>query len=381
MTVAVTITLVYGLFVYLVFFRFHWIKFSIVWGILTFWIGAHLMLVFVVALRFFQPYTIDAHVIRPTIQISPRLPEPTLLAEVMYEPNTPIKKGDPLYKFDTTIYEIRVKEQEAALVNAKQNAQALDADVDEAQAAVDEAIANQSYAAEQQKRYANLASQGAGRQETLESWTQKLAAAQSQVRQARDNLAKAQFALNAQIDGVNARVVEAEQRLAEAQYYLGQTTIFAPEDGRIVSQQARPGLVVGGRRIGAIAAFVVDKEAYLLATFYQEHLKFVKPDLEAEIAFDMYPGQIFKAKVKHVWGATGQGQIVPSGRVPEFLFPKLQGRFAVEIDVTDPNLKRLPAGAHGAVAIYTGMGKGFEPLRRINIRLYSWANFLFPLDI
>jgi len=41
----------------------------------------------------------------------------------------------------------------------------------------------------------------------------------------------------------------------------------------------------------------------------------------------------------------------------------------------------LPAGAHGSVAIYTGEGKGFEVLRRIGIRIYSWANFILPLPI
>ena len=44
----------------------------------------------------------------------------------------------------------------------------------------------------------------------------------------------------------------------------------------IVSQQARPGLVVGDLRIGAIAAFVTDDDPYLLATFRQQNLKFVE---------------------------------------------------------------------------------------------------------
>ncbi|MGI9374023.1 MAG: HlyD family secretion protein, partial [Hyphomicrobiales bacterium] len=79
--------------------------------------------------------------------------------------------------------------------------------------------------------------------------------------------------------------------------------------------------------------------------------------------------------------ATGQGQILPSGRVPKFLIPKLQGRFAVQISLDDPAIKTAAAGAHGAAAIYTGNGKGFEFLRRINIRIYSWANFVFPLNL
>jgi membrane fusion protein (multidrug efflux system) len=155
----------------------------------------------------------------------------------------------------------------------------------------------------------------------------------------------------------------------------------APEDGVIISQQARPGLVVGDRRVGAIAALVSNVDPYFLATFYQEHLKLVRPDQFAEVALDIFPGQIFKAKVVSIWEGTGQGQMVPSGDVPKFPIPHLQGRFAVQFVVDDPALTNFPAGAHGAVAIYTGQGGVFEVIRRINIRLYSFMNFLFPLDI
>jgi hypothetical protein len=47
----------------------------------------------------------------------------------------------------------------------------------------------------------------------------------------------------------------------------------------------------------------------------------------------------------------------------------------------DPENTFLPAGAHGAVAIYTGRSEGFTIMRKINIRMYSWMNFLFPLDL
>ena len=173
----------------------------------------------------------------------------------------------------------------------------------------------------------------------------------------------------------------AQADLDQARYYLEQTTLKAPEDGVIINQQARPGLVVGILRVGALAALVADADPYLLATFFQEHLKFVKPGQKAEIALDIYPGQIFTGSVEKVWWGTGQGQIKPSGNVPTFRFPSLQGRIAVQIKIDDPRLEKLPAGIHGAVAIYTGGGKNFEPLRRINIRLYSWSNFLFPLDL
>ena len=381
MLIAVGIVVTYIVFVWLVFFRFRLLKFNIVWGIVGFWVGVHMLLIFLIALRFFQPFSMDGHVIRPTIQLVPRLPQPTILKEVLVTANQQVKSGDVMYQFDKTIYEANLATNQANLVQAQQNAKMLDVDVEQAKDALLEAQANRTFAQEEVNRYTDLVPKGGARQETLDKWTQQLAAADAQVSEAQANITKAELARDAKIDGINAQVYGAQAEVAKSQYYLDQTTIRAPEDGVIITQQARPGLVVGNRRIASLAVLVADADPYLLATFYQEHLKFVEPGQEVEIALDIFPGQIFKGSVEAVWWGTGQGQIKPSGNVPTFRFPKVQGRIAVQIKVDDPALKRFPAGVHGAVAIYTGLGKGFEPLRRINIRLYSWANLLFPLNL
>jgi multidrug resistance efflux pump len=134
-------------------------------------------------------------------------------------------------------------------------------------------------------------------------------------------------------------------------------------------------------RLGAIASFVTDEEPYILATYRQQNLKFVAPGQEVEVALDLYPGEIFTGKVVTVWWATPQGQYLPSGRLPEFVIPKLPGRIAVEVRLDDSAAQLIPTGGHAAVAIYTGGGKSFEFLRRINIRLYSFGNFIRPLNI
>ncbi|MEM7170259.1 MAG: HlyD family secretion protein [Pseudomonadota bacterium] len=380
MLMAVLITVLYIVAVWLVFYKFKWLKFNIAWGIVSFWVGLHLLLVFVVALRFFQPYSIDGRIIRHTVQIVPRLPEPTKLMEVLVEANTPVQQGQPLFKFDPTLYQAQVKNAAAALAAAKQNVKILQEDITAAQASVQLAEANQAFAADQKKRFENLVKQGAGRAEELDRWTDELESRTAGVNEAEANLRKAQLAYDSQIDGVNTSVVQAAAALDEAQYYLDQTTIVAPEDGMITNLQARPGLVVGIVRIGAIATWVAEDDPYILASYFQEHLRFVEEGQPVEVALDTYPGFIFTGTVKKIWWATGQGQINPSGDIPSFLFPKPQGRFAVQIVVDPVEGLHLPAGGHGAVAIYTGRGKGFEPLRRIGIRLYSWANWLYPLD-
>jgi len=380
MGMAITITVLYVIAIWLVFFRFKWLKFNIVWGVVSFWIGFHLLLIFMIGLRFDAPYTIDSHLIRNTIQIVPRLEGPTILKEVLVEANQPVKKGTPLYRFDTTIYEQKVTEAKAQLAGAEQNLKILDADVEAAQDQQTQAQAQLAYAKSQQARFTDLSRQGGARQEDVDKWNAEVEADTAGLGAAQAQLRKAELARDSNIDGVNTSVAAARAQLAEAEYYLGQTTIVAPADGYIVSQQAQPGLVVGDFRIGAIAAFVTDDPPYMLAAYFQEHIKFVKPGQEAEIALDIDPGRVLKGKVKAIWWATGQGQYVPSGRVPDFILPKLQGKFAVEVTFDDPEAF-LPAGAHGSVAIYTGRSSAFELLRRINIRLYSFANFLFPLDL
>ncbi len=381
MLVAVGITLFYIIFVWFIFFKAQWLKFNIVWGIISFWVGAHLLLIFLVALRFFQPFSVDSHVVRSTIQIVPKLTQPTILTEVLVEPNTQVAKGDPLYRFDDTVFSLAVDNAEAQLVAAQQNAKILEQDVIAATEAIERANAQLAYAMTQKARYENLVPAGGARQDELDRWDEQVTEDQAQVKQAEANLKKAQLAVESQIDGVNTGILQAEAQLAEAEYFLNNTTIYAPEDGMIVSQQARPGLVVGDVRLGAIASFVTKDDPYILATFRQQNLKFVAPGQSVEIALDLYPGEILTGKVEAIWWATRQGQYLPSGRLPGFEVPKLPGRIAVQITVDLPQGHELPAGGHAAVAIYTGQGKSFEFLRRINIRLYSFANFIRPLDI
>lgn len=381
MFIALCITLFYIIFVWVVFFRAKLIKFNIYWGIVSFWVGAHLLLIFLVALRFFQPFSLDAHVIRSTIQIIPKLTQPTLLTEVLVTPNQPVKKGDPLYRFDDTIFRAKRDSAQAQLVAAQQNALILDQDLVAAIEAVERAAAQLAYANTQKKRYENLVPAGGARQDDLDRWVEQVAEGEAELKQAEANRRKAELAIDSNIDGVNTGVLQAQAQLKEAQYFLDNTVIYAPEDGMIVSQQARPGLVVGQLRIGAIASFVTDANPYILATFRQQNLKFVKPGQAVEVALDLYPGEILNGTVEAVWWATGQGQYLPSGRLPNFRLPELPGHIAVQIKVDVPEDRTFPAGGHAAVAIYTGQGQSFEFLRRINMRFYSFANFIRPLNI
>ena len=142
-------------------------------------------------------------------------------------------------------------------------------------------------------------------------------------------------------------------------------------------------MVAGDIRLGAIASFIVDADRYLLANFFQENLKYVKPGQSVEAALDLYPGQIFTGKVEAIWQGSGAGQMLPSGTLPNFSYvPKEspQGQFAVAIRLDDPDQSKFPIGTQGRATVYTNPKSAFVVLRKIAIRGYTWYNWLYPFS-
>jgi multidrug resistance efflux pump len=379
MVAVFAITAIYLSFIWLFFFKLKWLRFTPAWGIISGFFLLHLLLVPLVGLRFVAPYSKDLRVVQHTIQLIPRLPEPTLLTEVLAEPNVPVKKGTPLFRFDRSIYEARVQQAEAALAEAKQNVRILKADLERATQTVARAEAELTFAEAENTRVQNMARQRAASVENAQKAEATLLANQAAVAGAKADQQRAKLAYESEISGVNTSVAQAEADLVQQRFYLEQTTMYAPEDGMIVNLQVRPGVVSGILRVGAIASFIVDADRYLLGTYTQEALKFVRTGQPVEFALALYPGQIFDGEVEAIRWASGHGQFLPSGVLPTFGEPSpIQTRFAVMIQPDREVEARLPIGAEGAAVIYTG-GGGFADLGRIALRAYSWLNWLYPL--
>jgi len=373
----------YSLVVWLVFFQFKWMKFSIVWGIVSASVGAHLLIIFLIGLRFMTPLATEAKVIQHTIQLVPRLPEPTLVSDVLVQPNVPIKKGQPLFQFDRRPYEYQVNQFEAQLASANQNVKILKADTEITAQKILKLKSELIFAQYQEKLSANLAAQGAGPQEDAQKWAAQVAADQAGIREAEAEAERANLSYTSQINGVNTAVAALQAQLDQARYYLDNTLMVAPEDGTVINLQVRPGMVAGDVRFGAIASFVVDADRYVLANFFQENLKYVKSGQTAEVALDLYPGQIFAGKVEAIWPGSGQGQMLPSGTLPDFKYVPSeipQGQFAVAIRLDGADQSRFPIGTQGRATIYTNPSSGFAIMRKISIRGYTWLNWIYPFS-
>ena len=113
-----------------------------------------------------------------------------------------------------------------------------------------------------------LAKEQAVREEDVVQWTTPRELGRSDEGEALAELERSRLKYKSQIDGVNTLVANVEAQLRQAQYYLDNTTLVAPEDGRIINLQVRPGMVSGIYRIGGIAALIAEADRYVLATYY-----------------------------------------------------------------------------------------------------------------
>ena len=300
MVIGLLIVVLYIFFIWLVFFKLRLLQFSIAWAVVSIFVGLHLLLIFIIGLRFVTPYSTDARIVQHTIQLVPRLSEPTLVTAVLVEPNVPVKKGQPLLQFDRRVYEYKIEQLRAQLAGAEQNVKVLKVDVEIAEQELAKARSEQVYARYQQQLEQRLAQDEAVREVAAQKWDAQLKIADAAIKKAQAELDVARLKYESEIGGANTTVAQVRAELAQAQFYLDNTTLAAPEDGYLFNLQVRPGMVAGDVRAGAIASFVCAADRYLLATYYQENLKYVKVGQSVEVALDLYPGQIFTGRVNAI---------------------------------------------------------------------------------
>lgn len=242
MIAALVLCFGYVVLVWLVFFRFKWLKFSIAWGVVSVFVGLHLLIIFMIGLRFVTPYATEARVIQHTIQLIPRLLEPTLVTAVLVQPNVPVKKGQPLFQFDRRPYEYKVRQLEASLAKAKQDVRVLKADTAINVQKIAKIKADLEYARYQLKLSTDLARQSAGPEEDAQKWAAQVAAHEAGIREAQAEEERAVLRYTSDIGGVNTTVAAIQAELELARYYLDNTLMAAPEDGYIINLQVRPGM-------------------------------------------------------------------------------------------------------------------------------------------
>jgi len=395
---------IYSFFVWLIFIKFKWLPWNIYTQVTVVVIPIVGLTVLILTLNVVAPSSHDVRVIRYTIPIVSQV-RGRVIEVPISEGNVPVKKGDVLFKIDPTPYQLQVNTLQAQLANAigqeKQLQESLkgsQAKIAESKSAVAQAgakivqvTANLDLARKRVAQNRELVASGAGTKFDLEQaetnandLTGQLAAARDAETQARAGEAQAVAArdqveqqLGARVDGEFAQVAQIRAELASAQWDLDQTTTRSPCDCYVINLQLRPGGFVAALPIAPVMT-LVETTGTIVALYYQNELRQVRPGDEAEIAMLTYPGRIIKAKVNSIVWAQGAGQLQGGGSIPTTgVLAEPAQRFAVKLDLDDKDRELfLAAGAAGDAAIYTERFEEIQILRKVIVRVGSYFNYL-----
>jgi RND family efflux transporter MFP subunit len=254
--------------------------------------------------------------------------------EVPIETNTLLAKGDVLFRIDPTPYREQMESLEARLEGAREERTSLKEELERSEA---------------------LLRQGAGAEREAQDWRIKF-------------------------DRADAQVLELEAQLDKARFDLESTEVRAPSDGFVTQLTLREGMMAGITALSATMTFFPIQEIALVGWFRQNSLLRLRAGNEAEVAFDAFPGRIFKGEVDRILPVIGEGQLVPTDEVITFQPDALEGRVPVVIELeelpADP--RKVPMGLYGQAAIYTEHAHHLAVLRRILLRMSGWLNYLFP---
>jgi len=382
----ILLLLIYSFFVWLIFIKFKWLPWNITSQVIVVTIPVIALTMLILFLNIGAPSSHDVRVINYSVQIVPRVTG--RVTEVPVEPNRPVKKGDVLFKIDPVPFQLKVRAAQAnveqlraKLIGNKANQRSYEEQVKEVAKRKAAVASKLELARLRVKQYGELASTGAAPRFELEQAQAEVASLSDEI--AALNASETQAVVKTQArtkDGeqdevarTKAEIASAEAQLADAQWELDQTTVYAPNDGTVVNLQLRPGQVSAALPMAPVMTFVENGQ-WVIALFAQNEVRKVQPGQEAEIALQMYPGRIIKCKVDSVVWATAGGLVPVLGNGPNIggIPP---GALAVRLFPDDKDLF-IAAGARGFGAIYTDYAEMIHILRKVFMRVSAKLDWL-----
>lgn len=394
---------IYSLFVWFIFIKKKWLPWNTKSQVTVVVIPIVAMAALILTLNVIAPSTSDVRVIKYVVQVIPQVKGRVI--EVPVEPNRLIKKGELLFRIDPTQYqndlsvakaklaadEAKLAQAAANVADAAAGARQLQEQLKSASGQVSALQPRLDLARLRVRQNKELVASGAGDRFALEQAEANAIELDGQIATAKANEAQVAQKLSGQVNGEQASVAAARAQLATAkaqvdasradlantQWNLDQTSVYAPANGYAINVQLRPGSFVTAFPVAPAMSFV--EETYQVIGLYQQNeLTMVEPGNEAEIILNMYPGRVIKAKVDSIVWAQGQGQVAQSGTLPQTgVFPQAPGRFPVKLEVDEKDRELfLAAGAVGDGAIYTNHVAAIHIIRKVILRVGSITNYL-----
>ena len=329
-------------------------------------------------MNFKHPYAKYAKEVYATTPIIPAVSG--VVTEVMVEANQEVEAGTVLFQIDPKPYQLEVERLEAKRVDVTQSVEVSKAMLTEAKARLDGAKAERDRTKQAFERAEEVGIGGVSEQE-IDTRRGFFLASQAEMMAAQADLRQIELSLSAQIEGVDARVLEIEAQLEQARYDLERTTVRAPTRGLVTQLALREGMMATNLPLRPSMVFIPTERRRILASFWQNAKRNLEEGAEAEVIFDAVPGKIFKGTVTQVIPVIPEAAFEPGGTLVSGDLIKHHDRLLALIELEDDLSElELPVGIQGRAAAYADHDAlHSSPVRKILLRMMGWMNYLYPI--
>ncbi|MFC5397050.1 HlyD family secretion protein [Bosea vestrisii] len=260
----------------------------------------------------FQVSTDDAYVKADSTTIAPKVSG--YIATVLVRDNEAVRTGQVLARIDDRDFRVSLAQAgaqvEAAEANIASKQAALAAQrsaIDAAKATIDVARAEETFAEQDNQRYAQLAKTGYGSVQTAQQAASRIATARAAVTRDTAALASAVRQLDvikAELSQAQAALDSAKAARDQAALNLSYTALVAPVDGVVGNRTLRVGQYVqAGTQLMAV---VPTQAAYIVANYKETQLTHVQAGQRVTVEVDTFPGRLFQGHVDSLSPASGQ---------------------------------------------------------------------------
>ncbi len=366
------IVCLYLVLVWLVFSKLKLLKWGWGAGSVTVLVGAFILAVFLAMFNYLTPsgsLTVISRVVEVTPNVSGQV------VSIPVKTNVPVKAGTILFQIDQSPFQAKVKQLDASLAQAKQQAKQLVSNYEQATANVEGLTAQLAYNQKRMSDIEKLTGEQAQSVFKMQDTQVQYETVNYQLQAAKAAQVTAKLAMDSEIGGVNTTVAQIEAQLENAKWELEQTTVRAPSDG-VVTIMA---LAVGDRALQSRSAlsFIVTEDITLIGMFSPNGFETIKPNAAVKIVFDNHPGHIFRAHVVDIPQGVGEGQIAVSGTLARVRSIGGTKAYPAVISIPDGiDRAQLRVGMPGTATVFAENAGVIGLLMSIIVWISSYAAYL-----
>lgn len=277
------------------------------------------------------------------------------IKKIYFTEHQHVRKGDTLLVLEDDEYRIRLKEAEAALMDARSGrkvvANTLNT-VSNSASVYDASIAEAQYRMEQlekdYRRYNSLLKKNATTPIVVEQYQTQLEMARARVaalKQQREAAHSSVTEVDQRQENAEAAVKRAEAAVDLAALNLSYTVVTAPCNGCLGRRSIEEGQLVNAGQ--TLTTIIPDTRKWVVANYKETQISSLAVGQEVEVTVDAFAGKTFKGRITAISSATGSKySMVPTDNSAGN-FVKIQQRVPVRIeltDISDEDNARLAAG-------------------------------------